>query len=93
MTRFRRAPNVVARRVAGELFLVPVSGSLAKLDELFVLNEVAEVVWSRLDEARGPDEIVEAIVSRFAVVRAQAREDLDELLGQLREAGLTEEVA
>jgi hypothetical protein len=84
----RRADGIVARRIAGELLLVPVRGQLADLQRLYVLNPVAELIWGLLDGRHELPAIQDAIASRFAVSPATAGADLKEFIDSLHAAGL-----
>ena len=90
---FKRGGDVVQREVAGELFLVPIRGHLADLQQLFVLNEVGHWLWARLSEPASLSSLVTALRDEFEVDEAQAREDAVQFLQQLCEAGLAQESA
>jgi hypothetical protein len=86
-----RKADVVQREVAGEVFLVPIRGHLADLQELFVLNETGSWIWERLD-ARGCafDELVQGLILEFEVDEETARRDVEIFARQLVEWGLGE---
>ena len=82
--KWRRAPGVVTRRVAGELVLVPVAGSATARDtRFFVLNDTAERLWSLLETPRLPDELARHLTTEFEVDAARARADVDAFLADL----------
>jgi hypothetical protein len=85
---FIRNEDIVTRRIAGELFLVPVKGKLADMERIFTLTAVAEYVWDRLDGQRSLDEIRKDVVGRFDVGEEQADSDIREFIAELIEAGL-----
>lgn len=86
--RWRRAPGVVARRVAGEMVLVPVSSGTARRDtRFFVLNETAERLWSLLAQPRTAAELAQHLTLEFEVDAARARADVDAFLADLRAQG------
>lgn len=89
---FKRVDDVVQREVAGELFLVPIRGHLADLQELFVLNEVGHWLWSRLDGTLSLATLTDQLVTEFEVDRPQAQDDVDAFIRQLDEAGLLQEL-
>ncbi|MBN2346833.1 MAG: PqqD family protein [Candidatus Aminicenantes bacterium] len=91
--RFRRKESVAARRIAGESFLIPVCGRPADMENVFVLNPVAEFIWERLDGERTLAEIIAEVRESFEVTAGRARADAVEFLGRLLEAGLAEETA
>lgn len=85
---FSRLPDIVPRQIAGETILVPVRGELARLQQLFVLDEVGEHIWNLIDGARGTESLLSAVVKTFEVDVDTAREDLVEFLSDLEDAGL-----
>ena len=89
---FQRVEEVVEREVAGEVFLVPIRGHLADLQELFVLNEVGNWLWARLDGTRTVAELVAGVTAEFEVDESRAREDAAAFLEDLLEAGLVREI-
>lgn len=88
---FRRIDDVVQREVAGEVFLVPIRGHLADLQELFVLSETGRSLWERLDGARSADDLAAGLTAEFEVDYEQALADTEAFLAQLSGAGLVEE--
>lgn len=88
----QRVEEVVEREVAGEVFLVPIRGRLADLQELFVLNEVGSWLWARLDGRRTIAELAAGVAAEFEVDESRAREDTAAFLEDLLEAGLVREV-
>lgn len=85
---FIRNQDIVSRRIAGELFLVPVKGKLADMERIFTLTTVAEYIWDRLDGQRSLDDIRNDVVARFDVKEEQADSDIREFIAELVEAGL-----
>jgi hypothetical protein len=81
----------VERRIAGEVFLVPVRGRLADLKGIFALNPTAAFIWERLDGRTGPGDIARALSEGFEVDAGTALADTEELLHQFREHGFVEE--
>lgn len=85
---YLRREDVLARRIAGETVLVPISGELAKLRCIFSLSPVAEYIWERLDGQHTLAEILEEVLAQFEVDAAQAERDLRELLAELQSEDL-----
>jgi len=85
---FIRNQDIVSRKIAGELFLVPVKGKLADMEKIFTLTAVAEFIWDRLDGQRSLDDIRNDVVARFDVKEEQADSDIREFIAELVEAGL-----
>lgn len=89
----RRLDDVIIREIAGEVFLVPIRGKLADLQELFVLDPVGEWVWQRLDGSSTLESLTEELVATFEVEPPVAALDLQGFLRELAEAGLLEQAA
>ncbi len=80
--------DIVSRKIAGELFLIPVKGKIADLQSIYTLNAVAEYIWKELDGIKSLDEIRTGIVSRFDVKKEQADSDIKEFIDELIKADL-----
>lgn len=93
MTRLARRDDddVILREVAGQVFLVPVRGRLADLQDLFVLNEVGAWIWHRLDGSRTPDDLARELAAEFDVELDDARADVQGFLADLAEADVLSE--
>lgn len=87
---FRKAPDLVAREIAGETIVVPIRGKLADMRNVFALNPVARCLWDAIDGRRAFGELCEAVVARFDVAPAAAEADCAELVDKLLAAGLIE---
>jgi hypothetical protein len=83
--RYARSERMIGRDVGGEFILVPLAGRGADLDSVFNLNGVATFIWQNLDGQSTGKDVVDALVERFEVKRAQAEEDYLTLIGQLLE--------
>ena len=88
---FIRNSDVVCRKIAGELFLVPIKGKIADMQNIFALTAVAEYIWDRLDGRKNLNEIEEEVAGRFDVGKEQAESDAREFIMELMEAGLITE--
>lgn len=93
MMNYKQCGNIVTRKVAGEVLLVPVKGNLADMQQVFTLNETGEVIWECLSHRVTEQQIVQRIVDEFKVEPEVARMDVKELLVRLLEKGLIEQVA
>lgn len=85
---FIRDQDVVSRKIAGELFLVPVKGKLAHMEQIFTLTSVAEYIWDRLDGQKSLHDILDEVISHFDVEQQQADPDIQEFIIELMGAGL-----
>jgi len=91
--KFRRKEKVVGREIAGESFLIPVCGTPVDMNNIFVMNPLADFIWQRLDGERPLAAIVAEIVEEFDVAPERAAADAGEFVGQLLGNGLVEEMA
>jgi hypothetical protein len=89
--RFEKAPEVVARRVAGEYLLVPIRRRAGRLDCIFTLDEVGAEIWDSIDGARDVGQLVEIVLRDFEVEREEAARDVLDFVEGLREAGVIRE--
>ncbi len=82
---YRRNPEFVQREVAGECLLVPIRRQPGDSNSIFVLNETAASLWRRLDGTQALADIVDQLLSEYAVEREQLQKDvavlIDDLLG------------
>lgn len=85
--KWRRNPNVVARRIGDDTILVPTGRDIVDRRCLFTLNDTGSFIWELLADARTADQIHAALLEEFDVAGDQAREDLDLFLGRLEDAG------
>lgn len=92
-TVYRKKEKVIARNIAGEDLLVPVRGSLADMQKLFVLEGVGEFIWENLDGRKTVKDILGDLLGSFDGEREQVEKDLVEFVAGLKEADLIEEVS
>ena len=80
--------SVVMREIAGQTFLVPIRGTLAELQDLYVVNDVGQWVWERLDGARTVGDLAAEACLEFDVAPEAARADVEAFLHDVLAAGL-----
>ena len=85
---FRQAENIVTRTVMGETLLVPISGDLASMDELYTLNNAGAYIWQALDGLSSISEISEQMRQEFDAPSEIIESDLMEIIRDLADAGL-----
>jgi hypothetical protein len=87
-----RQPGVVARRVAGEMLLIPVNARTLdeahRTAELFVLNTTGERLWELLREPVTVEAMARNLMMAFEVSESVAREDVATFVRVLREVGM-----
>ena len=87
---YRKNVEVVTRRIADELFLVPIKGNIADMQRIFTLNPVAEYIWQKLDE-KNLIEIRDGILAQFDVEKERVDSDIQGFIAELLEADLISE--
>jgi hypothetical protein len=94
--RYRRSGAMIARRVAGEMLLVPVAGRTVletrKSAELFVLNESGERMWGWLAEPSTLSDLARNLISTYEVTAESARADAVNFIESMREIGAVDVV-
>lgn len=85
---FSKSTDLTTRAIAGETLIVPVTGRVGDLDSIYTLNEVGSRVWQLINERITVRQIVESVIEEFEVTRAEAEQDVVELINSMVEAGL-----
>ena len=85
---YRKNPDVVARKIAGELLLVPVKGKIADMKRIFTLNPVGELIWQEMDANKNLHDIRGLVMSDFNVTIETAMTDIEEFITELLQANL-----
>lgn len=84
---YQKSGDIVSRKIADEMILVPIRRRGEDVESLYTLNEVGARIWESLDGTRPVREIRDLIVAEFDVTGAQAGADLVTLLDQLSQIG------
>jgi hypothetical protein len=88
---FQPKGKVILRHVAGEVLLVPVRGTVADMEKLYVLEGIGETAWNLIDGSRTLMDIELALELEFDASQEDLRRDLIEFIDSLKAAGLIEE--
>ncbi len=88
--RYRRKEGIAGREIAGESFLIPVCGTPVDMNNIFVMNPMADFIWQRLDGGKTLATIVAEIVEEFDVDSDRAGEDAGEFVTRLLQNNLVE---
>ncbi len=75
----------VTREVGNELVLVPLTGNVAQMSELFTMNETGKFIWENINEDITIDELAEKMVETFEVSPEIARRDISGFLEKMSE--------
>ena len=86
-TVYRCSNDFVLRDIAGENLLVPITGDLAKMQAVWVLNPVSAFIWGCIDGMRSLAQIRELVLAEFEVGADEAEADLLAFVSELEDAG------
>lgn len=79
--------EVVTRRIADELLLVPIRHTAKDVDSIYTLNETAAFIWECVDGKTSITEIIDFVITTFAVPREEAATDVFALFTDLKNLG------
>ena len=85
--------SFVTRRIAGETLILPVTGHVANLDSIYVMNDVGTRIWELLAGPTPVERIADTLSREFEVTAERAIDDVAEFLAMLQERGLIEYIA
>ncbi|MCI5194008.1 MAG: PqqD family protein [Candidatus Electrothrix sp. AU1_5] len=85
---YKKADNIVTRKVMDEILLVPISGDLASMDELYTLNDTGAFIWQALDGIRTLAEIGRQLEQEYDAPEEVIKADLREVMDGLIDVGL-----
>jgi hypothetical protein len=69
--------DVVAREVAGELIIVPLTAGIGDADdELYTLNDTGQAIWGKLDGNRTLGDVAAALGEEFDTSDADIEADV-----------------
>lgn len=74
----------VAREVGNELILVPLANNVAKMSELFTLNETAKFIWEKSGEVTTLDEMGVEMCRAFNIDSETAHIDIATFVEHLK---------
>lgn len=73
----------VARQVGDELVLVPLTGSIARMTEMFTLNATASFLWEHIKVDSTTDELEALLQANFEVSPEIAQRDVAAFIDRL----------
>lgn len=85
--RYRANDTFTISEVLGEKVILPVSNSVDKLGNMYIVNETADFVLSRLMEGMSIGEIVDEMTSEYEIGRETALEDTVQLAEKMEKMG------
>jgi len=75
----------VTREVGNELVLVPLTGNVSQMNELFTMNETGRFIWENINENTTVEELAERMVETFEVSPEIATKDITGFLEKMSE--------
>ena len=81
--RYQKDPNIVSRKIAKEVILVPIRNRIGDLENIYTLNEVAARIWELIDGKKNVSQIIDTIIDEFDVSAEEAEQDLSEFIQKL----------
>lgn len=90
---FDKSQNYLSRSIQEETILVPVGDSVAYLDSVYVLNEMAGRIWSLLDGHISVAQIAKTICEEYDVTEEEALTDVVQFLEGIEKNGLVQATA
>ena len=75
----------VSREVGNELILVPLTGSIAQMSEMFTLNATARFIWENISNDITEDKMVDLMTDYFEIDRETALKDVQNFSVKLSE--------
>jgi len=85
---YQKDGNMVTRKIAGQLILVPVRSHVGDLSYIYNMNKVGSRIWELLDGQRSAEDIARTIVEEYEVDLERALKDTLVFLEQMAEQSL-----
>lgn len=89
---YSKNPDVVYRKIASEFILVPVRKKSADLNSIYLLNEIAGLIWELIDARRSLEEISRIVIETYDAGQEAIWNDLEYFLQQLIQIGAVQEI-
>ena len=84
-TVYAKSPDIVTRKVAEEVVLVPISQGASDLADIYTMDKVGARIWELIDGVVTVEQITNVITAQFKVTPEQAEADILEFLAELEE--------
>ena len=89
---YRRSKDIVSRKIADEMVLVPISNNIGDMENIYTLNDIGARIWELLDGTIQVNDIACLIAQEFEVDETQAQADVEDFLKSLEEIKALEEI-
>jgi hypothetical protein len=84
---YRKNPDIVFRKIANELILVPIRQNVGDLQSIYTLNETGARIWDLIDGKKNLSQIKKIINEEFEASAEEVDVDLKLFLSQLQGVG------
>ena len=79
-TLYKLKTKFVAREVGNEMILVPLTGNVAQMSELFTLNETARFIWQNTKENTTLADIENSMTAEFDIDSETVKQDIENFM-------------
>lgn len=73
---FTLKSDYISRVVNEELVLVPLTGNIARMNEMFTLNETARFIWENVQENMVMDDMIALLTAEYDIDADLAERDI-----------------
>jgi len=80
---YKMKSKFVVRGVGNELILVPLTGNVAQMNELFTMNETGRFIWENISEKTTVEDIENLMTEAFSIDRDTAKIDIENFIKKL----------
>jgi len=80
---YKMKSKFVVRAVGNELILVPLTGNVAQMNELFTMNETGRFIWENINENNTVEDIQTLMTDAFSVDVEIAKKDIESFIHKL----------
>lgn len=91
--RLCQSEHVVARRIADQWLLIPIHGTGADLQKVYLLNETSAAIWRILQQPMSFAQLVASLQAEYAAPEELLRQDAGEFVADLLSRGFLVEEA
>lgn len=88
--KYRLKNTYFHRRIVDSDVLISVGENVANFNGYIELNESAAFLCDELKEPRTEEELAKALADRFSIFEDEAKEDVSDFLGELKDNGMVD---
>jgi hypothetical protein len=81
---FGPSPDVVARKIEGEVIIIPIVAGIGDLDDdLYTLNVTGQAIWEKMDGKKSVRAIVEELCAEYQAPMDIIQRDVEGIVNEL----------